>query len=121
MIKKTYNVEYGPTWWECTIVIDHNKETDASIKVMVEFWTGWKSRLAANGGDYIITFLQQLAREINFIQAEYHYNIIGVRDEFANREGWCKMDGSYGITIEEIDDFDFEHHQYEVQEAPANG
>ena len=116
MSKKTYQVEYGPTWWECTIAIDHSPEVDARIKEMVEHWTGYKGRLADNKGDYTKTFLQDLAREINYIQAEYNYNLEGVIGEFDNRDGYYKMDGTMGITIVDIDDFEMQHSEYVVTE-----
>lgn len=116
MSKKTYDIEYGPTWWECVVVIDHTPETLDCIKIMVEFWTGWEHRLLMNDDDYVKTFLQQLAREINHIQIEFNYNLKGVIEEFANREGWCLMDGSKGIEITSIDDFEFDHSNYVVLE-----
>lgn len=118
-MKKTYTVEYGPTGWECTIEIDETPNTLECIKIMVEFWTDWEHRLFINDDDYVKTFLQQLAREINYIQAEYNYNLIGVKGEFENREGWSKMDGSYGIEIMEIDDFEFSHSEYVVMPVEA--
>lgn len=116
-MKMSYGIEYGPTWWECTVEIDHNDETLANIKSMVEFWMGWEDRLETNDGDYTKTFLQQLAREICMIEVEFNYNLVGVTGEFNNREGWCKMDGSMGIKIVNVDDFEFEHRQYEVGEG----
>lgn len=117
MSKKSYNIEYGPTWWECTVEIDHTRATDKVIRTMVEYWTGWEERLDNNDGDYNKTFLQQLAREINYIQIQDNVMLKGVLKEFENREGWLPMDGSYGIEITHIDDFTFEHNQYQVQEG----
>jgi hypothetical protein len=117
MPKKMYDIEYGPTWWECTVVVDHTPEVDNAINSMVEFWVGHEDRLSANEGDYTKTFLQQLGREINYIQAEQHVNLTGVLKAFDNREGWCKMDGSAGIEIIAAEDFSFEHNQYVVMEG----
>ncbi|MHB8209121.1 DUF2528 family protein [Mucilaginibacter sp.] len=132
MAKKTYIVVYGPTSWKCQIAIDEDfkvpfindetklpEDTKWAIKEMVEFWGWWQERLDRNEGDYTKTFLQQLAREINYIQVEYDYNLRGVIEEFENREGWFKMDGSLGIEILSIDDFEMEYHDYEVMEDPA--
>ncbi|HVW97530.1 MAG TPA: DUF2528 family protein [Mucilaginibacter sp.] len=120
MSKKTYTVIYLPTIWECRVEIDHEEKTLEAIRLMVEFWTGYEYRLSANNGDYVKTFLQQLAREINYIQAEHNYNLKGVTDEFKNREGWCPMDGSYGIVILDTDDFEFEHDDYEIKEETTD-
>jgi hypothetical protein len=115
---KTYTVSHGPTWWECQIGIDDSPETVARIMEMVEFWSDWKSRLETNEGDYIKTFLQDLAREIQYIIAEHDYNLTGVIEEFINREGWCLMDGTFGIEILNVDEFEFTHSEYEVLEDP---
>ncbi|WP_432328877.1 DUF2528 family protein [Mucilaginibacter sp. P25] len=118
MAKKMYEIEYGPTWWECTVVVDHTPEVDNAIREMVEFWGGWENLLKENKGDYTKTFLKGLARDINYIQAEYDYNLTGVIQEYAEgREGWCKMDGSAGIEITAIDDFDFSYDQYVVSDG----
>jgi len=118
MAKKMYDIEYGPTWWECTVVIDHTPEVDNAIREMVEFWAGWEHHLKDNNGDYTKTFLKNLARDINYIQAEFNYNLVGVIEEYSKeREGWCKMDGSSGIEITAIDDFDFGRDQYLVTDG----
>lgn len=128
---KTYTVIYGPTWWECTISIDHSFVFEnispgehwpmaKALEEMVIFWSDGKKRLALNDGDVVKTFLQQLAREINYIQAVKDYNLEGVIEEFVNREGWWVMDGSNGITIVDIDDFDFAYNEYEVMEVPVS-
>jgi hypothetical protein len=124
-MKKTYCIENLATWTECSVEVDLDfvlpfknddkiTTTADAIKDMVEFWIGWENRLEANQGDYTITFLQQLAREINYIQIEYNYNLIGVIDEFRNRNGWCAMDGSFGIWIKQIDDFELPTTDYHV-------
>lgn len=117
---KTYTVAYGPTFWECQIFIDWSfPHTQNAIETMIRFWSGGEGRLYTNGGDYEKTFLQQLAREISYIMAgEHHLNVEGVKDAFKNREGWCKMDGSLGIEILDVDDFSFDYSDFEVMEDP---
>lgn len=115
---KKFKVQHRDTLWECEIEIDtENVDTIIAIKDMVDFWVGAKDRLENNDGDYIKTFVQQLAREIFYIIAEHDYNLYGVVKEFENREGWCTMEGSYGIKITNVDDLEFKHYEFEVEEV----
>lgn len=74
---------------------------DMIIKDLVEYWSGWKLRLILNDGNYTVTFLKDLMKEICLIyfSSNCTYNIKGIIGEFENKEGYCKMDGSMGIKI----------------------
>lgn len=117
MAKQLYEVEYGPAFWECTIVIDHTPDTEDAMKAMVEFWIDWESHLEANDGNYTKTFVQQLAREAYWIQAEHHVNLKGVIEQFKHREGWTQMDGSFGFTITYVDNFSVDQRDFQVKEG----
>lgn len=121
-MKKRYKIENNLLSWTAEVeidedfVIENQPYTTKDIIIdMVEFWSNYEYRLELNDGDYIKTFLQNLAREILYIITEYNYNISGVISEFKNREGWCVMDGSKGIKIISIDDFEFELDNFEVE------
>lgn len=113
MALKIYKVSYPDLYWDCLIKIDEEfvtpidnpdgskNTTKDCIKTMVEFWSGSEERLAMNDGDYIKTFLQQLARQILYLSIDY--SLQGIISEFKTREGWCNMDGSFGITISSVD------------------
>jgi hypothetical protein len=131
MVKK-YQVTYFPNDWSCTIELDEQhpivhlsqpgqmKTCLDAMRVMVEFWTDWEYRLDMNDGDLTKTFLQQLAREIVYIVTED--SMAGVETiirEFNNREGWCPMDGSFGIKITSADNFDIPHDQFEIEEVKS--
>ncbi len=117
---KTYKVEHRNTYWTCEIGINHDLAKTDDLLSMVKFWAGGDYRLDINDGDVIKTFVQQLAREIFLIAAANNFNKLGVIKEFVNREGWCMMDGSWGITIEDVDDLDFDHDEFEVKEEVAS-
>ncbi len=111
--KKTFEVNYSPTWANITVEIDFDMEfkvgktetmkTTQAIKEMVEFWSGYLERLSLNKGDYLHTFLKSLAHEVFLIQLEGNWNTEGVIDQFENREGWFNMDGSCGINIIDVE------------------
>lgn len=127
---KTYKITFPDLTWECTVEIDpdfirHINSPDGletltvadTIKIMVEFWWDWESRLFYNNGDYTITFLQQLANEILTTIISNNYNLDGVIYDFNNKEGWCPMDGSHGIKIINADEVDFRDRDFQVSEV----
>lgn len=123
----TYIVEYSDVMWEMKVALDEDATTpwqkkDKSfftlkecIKEMVEFWTDWESDVEENEGDYTKTFLQSLAIECYRIIVSNNYNTFGVISEFDDKEGWCKMDGSFGIKIIDCDDVNFSNSSFEVK------
>lgn len=111
-MKQKFIISYE--WWEMTVEIDYDKAKE-SIKEMVEFWMDWKRRLDLNDGDYITTFLQQLARTVIVLSMEY--NLKGVISAFEEREGWSKMDGSEGITILDVSSWTFEDNEFTIKSA----
>jgi hypothetical protein len=128
-MKKLFKIQNPNEDWECTVQVDDEftfqdfrnpaitlRPIDA-MTIMVEFWTGWKQRLALNDGDYQITFLQQLGREIFYILAAERLNVNGVIAAFSSREGWCDMDGKFGITILSVDELSWDHYEFEVVEV----
>jgi hypothetical protein len=129
-MKKKYFVEHRETLWTCTIEVEpempipqltagHDRQNIAmdAIIAMVDFWTGAKYHLANNNGDYVLTFVQQLAREIFYILAAEKLNVIGVITTFKSREGWAPMDGSYGIKIISVDILSFDQEEFRVEEV----
>jgi hypothetical protein len=67
--------------------IKPSKKSKESIKAMVEFWGGWKGRLEDAGGDYVTCWLRQLLLECI------------LRGVPVDREGWCPLDGTRGISV----------------------
>lgn len=118
-------------YWECLVEIDEsfviptlklndgNYTTLDAMKEMILFWNGGASRLDLNDGDITKTFLQQLAREIQFIILEHNYNLIGVISAFTQREGWFDVDGSAGIKLMFVDDLEIEWDEFIVEEVAA--
>lgn len=128
MIKK-YKIMHFDTHWDCEVEInpefiiedlsepDQPYTTMKAMEEMVKFWMGWEGRLDSNDGDIIKTFLQSLGREIQYILYEHEYNVIGVINEFKEREGWFDMDGRYGIKILSTDDLSISHEEFHIEEA----
>jgi len=85
------------------VEIDDERDVVPIVKEMVEFWAGWESRLAANDGDLVQTWLKQLAMFI-------------LRNDRvpANDEGWYPLDGSHGIKINSVTSWDFDEDEIGV-------
>ena len=99
-----YSLTHLDSYWEAIVEID-TELSKIPIKDMVEFWSDWEYNLALNDGDYIITFLKQLARKIFIIKIETDYNIKGILREIKESEGYYPLDGSHGIKLTFIDNF----------------
>lgn len=125
MAVKQHKLVMNQTYWEMQVEIDEDfmytygdnqkEKCKAAIIMMVEFWANSKSLLDDNDGDYTKAFLKMLARECFLIVTTTQYNLNGVIDEFVNREGWCRMDGSMGIKITSVDEFDPDYSDFEIE------
>jgi len=125
MAVKQHRLVMNQTYWEMQVEIDEDfvytygdnkKETcKAAIITMVEFWANHKSLLDDNDGDYTKAFLKMLAREVYLIAASKPFNIKGIMREFEDREGWCNMDGSFGIKLIKVDEVDPDYSDFEIE------
>ena len=115
--KKQYKVEHN---WNSEIYTVVEVDFDfpnvlEMMKEMVEFWSGWENRLGWNDGDYVKTFLQQVASWC--WTPRLQYNPWGVRTYFDDREGWVPLDGSNGINILQSETISIEDEDFDVTET----
>ena len=109
---KKFLVEHVPTFGEIVVEIDfdfvaeikNNTGTEKypvqnAIEDMVKFWTGSELRVAENEGNYTHTFLKQLCSHVIGIIANRNLSEYGVIEEMKEEEGWCPLDGSFGIKL----------------------
>jgi hypothetical protein len=90
-----------------TVEIEDVPAANQAIAEMVEFRSEWRKRLALDGGDYIQCWLRQLAM-----------HILDHGKLPDGEEGWCPLDGSYGIRIEgRVCPFEFDEEQVEIIEV----
>lgn len=109
-----YKIEHRDTDQEFIVEIDEAKAAEV-IKQMVEFWTGWEFELELNDGDYITTFCKQLGSKLTLLTAEYlHYNVVGIREDLIECEGWYACREEFGIKLISITPFDCGNHLYEI-------
>lgn len=115
MPKKTYKIEHDWLTWEATVEID--EETAAQpMKEMVEFWSDFEGRLEHHDGNYTLTFVEMLGRELlHAVIADCSAGAI--QDHFKDLEGWCAMDGSKGIRIVDVDDYMIQRDEFQIVEV----
>jgi len=121
--KQQFKVSYGWMDWEMKVEIDfNNSDVMKNIKDMVEFWSEWEDRLDCNDGDYVKTFLQQLGQKVFFMINECGslYSLLNHFDwDFkwgnSGEEGYCKMDGSKGIKIIDVDSWGIDKDEFDVE------
>ena len=110
-MKKEYYFNYDNYEAECTFIVDTDKFTSEHAKATLEFFT-WKYNKKADPIDEV---LKKYAIEAIKISSKYNYNTYGVIHEFEDHEGFCKIDGSMGITLTAINSFEFEDDQLEMK------
>ncbi len=89
------------------VEIDEEK-AEKPIKQMVEFWSNWERPLEENEGDYTKTWLKSLALFI------LERGRIPSGDGWNIDEGWCKLDGTFGIKVLYWSRFDFDEEQIDI-------
>ena len=92
------------SFWEMEVEVDLNHpELPKALEEMVMFWTRGEERLEFAGGDYLKAFLGQLAEWSYRCVVGRNYGLNGLLDYYADLEGYCPMDGSYGIKILQVE------------------
>ena len=101
----TYKFDYDSM--EAEVKFKLNNETfDPKIaQEVLNFWT-WDYD---DEGDPTEEFMKKLALECIRVASMNNWNRYGVIQDFKSKEGWPKIDGTYGIELENI-------HQYEFRE-----
>jgi len=115
---KKFKIENFSLNWEMSVAIDEEKAMPF-IKEMVEFWAGWESLLADFNGDYLKAFLKMLGAECLQLMITEDYTLeglIGAFDQSNQKEGWCPLDGTYGIEIIDADDCRIYEEEFSISE-----
>lgn len=97
---KTYKFQYD--YW-CNIIfeVDTDKYTEELALATLEFfYWSWN-----NQNDPIIEVLKKISIQCLSLSLD-EYNTYGIKEEFDNKEGFPKLDGSDGLTLVRIDDFE---------------
>lgn len=117
--KKTFTVEHEPTQGEIKVEIDFDyffdfggKQTPMidALTSINDFFTDSESRMDDADGDIVIAFLRMLCHKCLVMSIEHYKNCTGIIRLFNDgEEGYCKIDGSQGITLLELERPNFDY------------
>lgn len=118
-MKKRYEITYD---WNQTVTVevDHDVMTDAKLHEINRFWSGADERIQDYEGSVLWAVLVMLAQRCLRLSIT---ELGSVKDCFNWKtghgvEGWPTMDGSDGITLISVDDFEFDEDEFVVKEVP---
>lgn len=109
MIKK-YFFNYDMDRAYCSFTVDTNKFTEEMAKDGLDFFS-WRYDKEANAIDEL---MKKYAIEVIRISSFYSYNASGVINDFNDKEGFFKIDGSMGITLSKVSGYEFEEEDLEI-------
>ena len=104
MMIKHYSFNYNSYDAEVCFAVDTEKFTVEMANATLNFFT-WKYDKDADPIDEV---MKKYAMEAIKIATYNNYNINGVINEFMNLEGYAKVDGSLGITLNFISGYEFD-------------
>ena len=103
MIKK-YTFDYNTYEASASFIVDTDKFTNEHAKETLEFFS-WDYN---KDEDPIDEVMKKYAIEAIKIATFNGYNLFGVKSEFNNLEGFCKVDGTSGIELVEVSEYEFD-------------
>lgn len=109
---KKYKIEHPLLGWEIHFEVDRSKK---EILELYKFWFGSDEDSLE---EKIQKVLKMIASEAFRIGADRNYNTEGIKSILQTREGFGKMDGTYGINLTYCDNaFTFiESEDFEIVE-----
>lgn len=111
-MKKRYTVAYG--WsFDMVVDIDHSICTEDKLNEINSFWSSADWRLEQAKGDITKAVLKMLALTA-FRMTISEFDPVGVLRR-GEEEGWPKLDGSYGITLVSLDDFELDEDEITIK------
>ena len=101
---RNYTFNYNVYEAEACFKVDTEKFTEVMAKETLNFFT-WDYDKDADPIDEV---MKKYALEAIRIATFNGYNLFGVKDEFMNNEGFCKVDGSMGIELNVVQGYEFD-------------
>ena len=111
-MKKRYTIQYD--WmFDVVVTIDHDVMTDEKLHEINNFWSGAEERLRRSKGNVTDAVLRMLALRA-FHMTITDLDAIG-RLRRGEEEGWPPLDGSEGILLVSLDDFEFDEDEISIK------
>lgn len=102
---KTFKFNYDCHEAEAVFKVDTDVFTNEHAKSTLEFFT-WDYD---EDNDPITEVLKMYAVEAIRVATIYSFNTRGVISDFNNKEGFAKLDGSLGLTLLSIKEYEFDY------------
>lgn len=112
-MKKRYTLTYDFMGNTAVVDIDHAVCTDTKLHEINTFWSGACERLAQADGNVLHAVLKMLCCRLLADSIEY----MNVEDHWRCRapEGWPNLDGSAGIILVSVDDWQFDEEEVSIK------
>lgn len=115
MAKITYDYNYDFHEATCKFEVDTNVFTKEMAQETLNFFT-WEYN---KENDPVDEVMKKYAMQVIQTATFESYNVYGVISEFEDKEGFCKLDGSTGITLLEVSEFEFYESSLYVEKTTA--
>jgi hypothetical protein len=109
MIRK-YEFDYGFGEADCSFEVDDSIFTNEFANATLEFFDWFYDKDADPIDEVMKKYAMRAIKEATF----NGYNLYGVIGEFDSMEGYSKVDGSYGITLISVSEYEFDESQLEM-------
>jgi hypothetical protein len=115
-MKKRYKLEYSGAF-PMIVEVDDEKFTPEILNDWNTFWSDAESRAAHKSGSALVPLLEMAY--LNALSDSVTYNSAKFRLENGENEGYPPFDGSVGLTIVSIEDYEFDAFEVTCDEVPA--
>jgi len=103
---KIYDFVYSTHEAEASFKVDTEIFTEEMAKETLEFFA-WDNDYD-HDGDPIDEVLKKYAIEAIWIATRNRYNTLGVTRDFEENEGFCNIDGSFGIELLHVSGYELD-------------
>lgn len=119
MSKKRYIVSYDWTF-DMVVDIDHSLCTDELLHQINNFWSDAEWRLSRANDNILHAVLRLMAKmALRLNVSDWRDTVSLLRAQETCPEGWPVLDGSAGITLVSLDDFEFDSDEFSIKEQAA--
>ncbi len=108
---KVYHFNYDFHQASATFEVDTEKFTADMAQVTLDFFT-WNYDKEKDPVDEV---MNKYAIQVLECATFNRYNVKGVIDSFNNNEGFCRLDGSAGITLIEVSPYEIDEQYLAVR------
>ena len=76
---------------------------------------GGQERIDDEDGDIEKAYLKMLGQQM--IHMSMNLNVLGIKEQFEEMEGWYSLDGKFGVTLLRVDNWEFSASDFDIETA----